>query len=102
MDEPESLGAISLGGRERLDNLKISGAHLHRCWLNVPSVTHHDEADVTELESYRKSIREHAEKEGVRVTALVFVLKALSETVAFAAAAFGGTITDLYIPKRRK
>ena len=61
---------------------RISGAHLHRCWLNVPSVTHHDEADVTELEAYRKSIREHAEKEGVRVTALVFVMKALAKALA--------------------
>jgi pyruvate dehydrogenase E2 component (dihydrolipoamide acetyltransferase) len=57
---------------------KISGAHLHRCWLNVPMVTHHDEADVTELEAFRKSLKAEAEKRGVRVTALGFIMKALA------------------------
>ncbi len=56
---------------------KISGAHLHRCWLNIPMVTHHDEADITDLEEFRKSLKVEAEKRGVRVTALTFIMKAV-------------------------
>ena len=57
---------------------KISGQHLRRAWLNVPHVTHHDEADVTEMEAFRKSLKEQAAREGVRVTALSFIMKAAS------------------------
>ena len=55
---------------------KLSGKHLHRAWLNVPMVTHHDEADITELEAFRKSLKDEAAKQGVRVTPLAFLLKA--------------------------
>ena len=57
---------------------RISGPHLHRAWLNVPHVTHHDEADVTELEAFRQSLKDEAAKQGVRVTALTFLMKALA------------------------
>lgn len=56
---------------------KLSAPHLHRAWLNIPHVTHHDEADITELEAFRKSLKEEAEKEGIRITLLSFVMKAL-------------------------
>jgi len=55
---------------------KISGQHLRRAWLNVPHVTHHDEADVTEMEAFRQSLKEEATRRGVRVTALSFIMKA--------------------------
>jgi len=55
---------------------KISGAHLHRCWLNVPHVTQYDEADMTQLEAFRKSMAEDAAKRGVKLTSLVFMMKA--------------------------
>ncbi|MFZ1830216.1 MAG: dihydrolipoyllysine-residue acetyltransferase [Candidatus Competibacteraceae bacterium] len=55
---------------------KLSGANLHRAWLNVPHVTHHDEADITEVEAFRKSLAKEAEQRGVRVTMLSFLLKA--------------------------
>ena len=61
---------------------KISGPFLHRSWLNVPHVTHHDEADVTELEDFRQSLKGEAEKKGVRVTALAFAMKALAKSLA--------------------
>ncbi|MDX1512699.1 MAG: dihydrolipoyllysine-residue acetyltransferase [Gammaproteobacteria bacterium] len=61
---------------------KISGPHLHRAWLNVPHVTHHDEADVTELEAFRKSLKDEAEKKGVRLTALGFIMKAVAAALA--------------------
>ena len=56
---------------------KISGAHLHRSWVNVPHVTQFDEADITDLEAFRKSLAKEAEKKGVRLTPLVFLMKAV-------------------------
>ncbi len=55
---------------------KISGPALHRSWLNVPHVTHNDEADITELDIYRKEMDTMAKEEGYRVTLLSFVIKA--------------------------
>jgi len=55
---------------------KLSGPHLHRAWLNVPHVTHTDEADITELEDYRRSLDDAAKDKGYRVTMLAFLLKA--------------------------
>lgn len=56
---------------------KISGAHLHRSWVSVPHVTQFDEANITELEAFRKSLKSEAEKKGVRLTPLVFMMKAV-------------------------
>ena len=56
---------------------KISGAHLHRSWVSVPHVTQFDESDITELEAFRKSLAKEAEKKGVRLTPLVFIMKAV-------------------------
>ena len=61
---------------------RISGLHLHRAWVNVPHVTSHDEADVTELEAFRRSIREEAAARGVRITLLAFITKAVAATLA--------------------
>ena len=55
---------------------KLSGPHLHRAWLNVPHVTHQDEADVTELEAYRKELDGAAKEKGYRITLLAFLMKA--------------------------
>jgi pyruvate dehydrogenase E2 component (dihydrolipoamide acetyltransferase) len=60
---------------------RLSGPHLHRAWLNLPMVTHHDEADVTEMEAFRKSLKAEAEQHGVRVTALVFIMKSLVDAL---------------------
>jgi pyruvate dehydrogenase E2 component (dihydrolipoamide acetyltransferase) len=57
---------------------KISGRHLHRAWLSVPHVTQFDEADITELESFRKGQKEGAERQGVKLTFLPFLLKAVA------------------------
>lgn len=56
--------------------LKAGATNLHRSWLNVPHVTQFDEADITDLESFRKSMRAEAEKQGTRLTPLPFILKA--------------------------
>ncbi len=55
---------------------KISGPALHRSWLNIPHVTHHEDADITELDKYRKELDTAAKEEGYRVTLLSFVIKA--------------------------
>ena len=55
---------------------KLSGPFLHRSWLNVPHVTHNDEADITELDPYRRELDTAAKAEGYRVTLLAFLMKA--------------------------
>jgi len=60
---------------------KISGTHLHRVWVNVPHVTFHDEIDTTELDAFRKSLKQEAEKAGVRVTPLIFMMQALAKAM---------------------
>lgn len=58
---------------------KVSGPFLHRSWLNVPHVTHNDEADITELDAYRKRLDTAArsDKDPYRVTLLAFLVKAV-------------------------
>jgi pyruvate dehydrogenase E2 component (dihydrolipoamide acetyltransferase) len=55
---------------------KLSGPFLHRSWLNVPHVTHNDEADITDLDKYRKELDTAAKADGYRVTLLAFLVKA--------------------------
>ena len=55
---------------------KISGPNLHRNWVSIPHVTQFDEADITEMEAFRKSSQKAAEKAGTRMTPLVFLIKA--------------------------
>ena len=55
---------------------KLSGPFVHRSWLNVPHVTHNDEADITELDGYRRELDAAAKAEGYRVTLLAFLMKA--------------------------
>jgi pyruvate dehydrogenase E2 component (dihydrolipoamide acetyltransferase) len=56
---------------------KISGPVLHRNWVHIPHVTQNDEADITELEAFRKSMAKEAEKAQVKLTPLVFIMKAV-------------------------
>ena len=55
---------------------KISGPRLHASWVNVPHVTQHDDADITELEQTRASLKGQAEERGIRLTPLAFVVRA--------------------------
>lgn len=55
---------------------RISGARLQAAWINVPHVTQHDEADITQLEAERSALKEQATKEGVRLTPLAFIVRA--------------------------
>jgi pyruvate dehydrogenase E2 component (dihydrolipoamide acetyltransferase) len=55
---------------------RLSGPALHRSWLNVPHVTHDDEADITDLDAYRTELDAAAKADGYRVTLLAFLIKA--------------------------
>ena len=55
---------------------KISGANLHRNWVTAPHVTQFDQADITDLEAFRKSMLAEAEKRGAKLTMLAFLIKA--------------------------
>jgi len=68
------FGVIEVKPRARIK--KISGANLHRNWVSIPHVTQNDEADVTELEAFRKQLSDEYQKQGVRVTMLAFLIKA--------------------------
>ena len=55
---------------------KISGANLHRNWVTAPHVTQFDNADITDLEVFRKNMQKEADKKGVKLTLLAFLIKA--------------------------
>ena len=55
---------------------KISGANLHRNWVMIPHVTNHDDADITDLESFRVLSNKEHEKSGIKITMLAFLIKA--------------------------
>ncbi len=68
------FGAIESKPLSRIK--KLSGANLHRNWVTAPHVTQFDEADITDLEDFRKSMQADAEKRGVKLTMLAFLIKA--------------------------
>ena len=68
------FGAIETKVLSRIK--KLSGANLHRNWVTAPHVTQFDEADITDLEDFRKSMQAEAEKRGVKLTMLAFLIKA--------------------------
>lgn len=60
---------------------KISGAHLQRAWLNIPHVTQFDEADITEMEDFRKENKAEAENMGIKMTFMPFLLRACAKAL---------------------
>ena len=68
------FGATELQPLSRIK--KISGPNLHRNWVMIPHVTQYDQADVTELEEFRKASNAAMAKSGVKLTMLAFVIKA--------------------------
>ncbi|CAE6701513.1 dihydrolipoyllysine-residue acetyltransferase [Candidatus Nitrotoga fabula] len=69
------FGAIESRPLSRIK--KLSGANLHRNWVTIPHITQHDEADITEMEVFRKELGEEYSKQGVKITPLAFILKAV-------------------------
>jgi len=60
-----------------LTRIQRRGAdNLHRSWVNLPHVTQHDETDITDLEDFRQSLKQEAERKGIKITPLAFIVKA--------------------------
>jgi pyruvate dehydrogenase E2 component (dihydrolipoamide acetyltransferase) len=68
------FGAVERRDLSRIK--KISGANLLRNWVMIPHVTHHDDADITELEAFRVQLNKENEKSGAKLTMLAFLIKA--------------------------
>ncbi len=60
---------------------KLTGEFLHRSWVTVPHVTQFDEADITEMEAFRKQMGKEMEKEGINITPLAFIIRAVVTTL---------------------
>ena len=56
---------------------KIAAPHLVNSWTNIPHVTNHDEADITEMEEFRSSLKDNFTREKIKITPLAFIIKAL-------------------------
>jgi pyruvate dehydrogenase E2 component (dihydrolipoamide acetyltransferase) len=61
---------------------RLTSANLHRSWVTVPHVTQFDEADITDLDAFRKQMKPEAEARGVKLTFLPFVVKACTTALA--------------------
>jgi pyruvate dehydrogenase E2 component (dihydrolipoamide acetyltransferase) len=68
-------GAIETRPLSRIK--KISGANLHRNWVTIPHITQFDEADITEMEAFRKELNAEYAKQNIKITPLAFMLKAV-------------------------
>jgi pyruvate dehydrogenase E2 component (dihydrolipoamide acetyltransferase) len=67
-------GAVEVKPLSRIQ--RISGARLQASWINLPHVTQHDDADITDLDAARAALKSQAAQEGVKLTPLVFLIKA--------------------------
>jgi pyruvate dehydrogenase E2 component (dihydrolipoamide acetyltransferase) len=68
------FGAIEVKPLSRIQ--RISGSRLHASWINLPHVTQHEDADITDLEAARVALKGKAAEEGVKLTPLAFIIKA--------------------------
>ena len=85
------FGEIDIQPRSKLD--KLTATNMHRSWVNLPHVTHFDDVDITELELFRKGLKQEAEQRGVKLTPLPFLLKAAAAALA-ANPAFNASLTS--------
>ena len=69
------FGAIETRPLSRIK--KMAGANLHRNWVTIPHVTQFDEADITEMEAFRKELNAEYAKQNIKITPLAFLLKAV-------------------------
>ena len=60
---------------------KLSGAWLHRNWVSIPHITQHDEADITEMDAFRKQLGTEYAAQGIKITPLAFLLRAVVEAL---------------------
>jgi pyruvate dehydrogenase E2 component (dihydrolipoamide acetyltransferase) len=73
------FGAIESKPLSRIK--KISGANLHRNWVMIPHVTQFEDADISELEAFRKQLNDEYAKQNIKITPLAFMLKAVATTL---------------------
>ena len=73
------FGAVETRPLSRIQ--KLSGANLHRNWVSIPHVTQFEEADITEMEAWRKQLNEEYAKQGIKITPLAFLLRAVVEAL---------------------
>ncbi len=73
------FGAVEIRPLSRIR--RLSGPWLHRNWVSIPHVTQFDEADITEMEAWRKQLNEEYAKQGVKITPLAFFLKIVVEAL---------------------
>ena len=73
-------GAVETEPLSRIQ--KISGPRLHASWVNIPHVTQHDEADITELEERRAALKDAAQQRGIKLTPLAFIIRAVTLALA--------------------
>jgi len=90
MSEPQGRGSVGLPEmpvidfsrfgeieRQPLTRIqRISKTHVHRSWLQVPHVTQHDEADITDMDAFRRAHAEEAKAQGFKLTPVAFLMKA--------------------------
>jgi pyruvate dehydrogenase E2 component (dihydrolipoamide acetyltransferase) len=69
------FGEVECQARSRIQ--KISAANLARNWVMIPAVTYHDDADITDLEAFRAALNQENQKDGVKITLLAFLVKAV-------------------------
>jgi pyruvate dehydrogenase E2 component (dihydrolipoamide acetyltransferase) len=73
------FGTVEVQALSRIK--KLSGKFLHRNWVSIPHVTQFGEADITDLEAYRQKNKARFEKEGLKLTPLVFIMKAVVDSL---------------------
>jgi pyruvate dehydrogenase E2 component (dihydrolipoamide acetyltransferase) len=73
------FGAVETKALSRIK--KLSGANLHRNWVMIPHVTQFEEADISEMEAFRKQLNDEYAKQNLKVTPLAFLLKACAITL---------------------
>src|SRR5690606_24617294 len=69
-----SFGAIETQPLSKIN--KLTGKFLHRSWVYIPHVTQFDEADITDLEAFRKQMASEYKDKGIKITIIAFLLKA--------------------------
>ncbi|KJV07014.1 dihydrolipoyllysine-residue acetyltransferase [Methylocucumis oryzae] len=67
---------------QKLSKIKrLTGQNMSRVWLNLPMVTYHDEADITDMEAFRTQLNSEKGKDEIKITGLLFIIKALVATL---------------------
>ena len=74
------FGPVERTARARID--KLTASNMVRSWLNVPHVTQFDDADISDLEQFRKALKAEAEQRGLRLSPLPFIIKACALALA--------------------